>query len=409
MQKKIIIGLESTGHYHVNLMLSIEKTGHEVILINPFEVWVERDCRSRKTDEIDLGNIANVLIHNKGSITKLKRDIQYKLLRATRTRRKFVQQRSQAKVIIRSLVDRIFPGLQDNDDPVFSDFWGKASVLILENHPAPQNIISLGEKRLARFLIKNNTKLGLPTAKRLVSLAENSLARDLQELNIDILVLKKYIHLFKELNSNITELEQHIVQLFIQTPGVFLLSIPGISLIYASEFIAEIGSPNYYQHYRQILDLAGASSRIHESGEFKADGLPISGYGNKYLRTIINQVGNSLKSNGKKGCPYFSSFGQRLLERGKHPRSINFAVGSKFVRVSFPMLKSESFFNPPTVNSYINLNEEDFQISCYKTIIKKLSNFSSDFLVSEENYLNRIKKNIEAKFNVNLNSTNSNN
>lgn len=401
--KKIIMGLESTGHYHENLQIALEKSGLEVILINPFEVWQERDCRSRKTDELDLGTIANVLIHNKGSLTKLKHELQYKLMRATRSRRKFVQQQATAKVIIRSLVDRIFPGLQDNNDPVFSQFWGKASLLLLEKYPAPQNIISLGEKRLARFFSRNNTKLGLSTAEKLVALAKNSLTRNYDELEIDLLVLAKYLRLLKELDSFIQELEQQIVKLFIQTPGVYLLSIPSVSLIYAAEYIAEIGDPSRYQHYRQIISLAGAAPRVYESGEYAAAGLPISKHGNKFLRTTINQLGNSLKCNGKKGCPYFAAFSQRLLDRGKHPRSVNFAVGAKFVRVSLPMLKQETFFRPPTVRAYLNLDEKQFMVTCYQTIIRKLSNFSSDNLISEDNYLTKIKKQIETNYHVNIN------
>jgi len=401
--KKIILGLESTGHYHENLQIALENTGLEVILINPFEVWQERDCRSRKTDELDLGTIANVLIHNKGSITKLKHDLYYKLMRATRTRRKFVQQQSSAKVIIRSLVDRIFPGLQNNDIPIFSDFWGKASLLLLERYPAPQNIISLGEKRLARFFAKNNTKLGLPTAKRIVALAKNALTRDYDELEIDLSVLAKYLQLLKELNSFIQEIGQQIAKLFVQTPGVYLLSIPSVSLIYAAEYMAEIGNPNQYQHYRQIVNLAGAASQIYESGEYAAEGLPISKHGNKFLRTTINQLGNSLKCQGKKGCPYFAAFSRRLLDRGKHPRSVNFAVGAKFVRVALPMLKQEAFFRPPTVRVYLNLDEKQFMLSCYRTIIRKLSNFSSNNLVADDNYLSKIKKNIESKYNVSIN------
>jgi len=402
--RKTIIGLESSGHYHENLLLSLENKGHDVVLFNPYIVWKERDSHIRKTDFVDLNPIASALIHNRGSLTKLKRDIQYKLQRAARTRRKFVQHRAQYKAIIKSLVDRIFPGYQDENDPLFSDFWGKTSLLILEKYPAPQRVISMGVKRLTHFFKKHNTKLGRPAAEKLVARAKNSLSRDYHELEIDILVLKKYLKLIKELSANIEKLEQQIARLFIQTPGVYLLSIRGISLIYASELMSEIGSFNYYRHYRQILDLAGASSKIRQSGQYEARGLPISGHGNKYLRTVINQIGNGLKSNGPRGCPYFSSFGQKLLDRGKHPRCVNFAVGSKFVRIAVTMVKSKSFFKPPNVKNHIDLNQKDFMISTYYSIIKKLSNFSSNLPVTEDNYLSKIRRNIESKYDVKLKS-----
>lgn len=66
------------------------------------------------------------------------------------------------------------------------------------------------------------------------------------------------------------------------------------------------------------------------------------------------------------------------------------------------MVKFKSFFNPPTLKNYINLNQKDFMISSYYSIIKEFFNFSSDLPVAEDNYLSKIRENIESKFNVKL-------
>jgi hypothetical protein len=51
---------------------------------------------------------------------------------------------------------------------------------------------------------------------------------------MDILALRLHIKVYRLYQEITKELEDEITHLLVQTPGVYLLSIPGISVIYAA-------------------------------------------------------------------------------------------------------------------------------------------------------------------------------
>jgi len=185
--QKVIVGLESTGHYYENLYRSLISLGYDVALVNTTSVYSQRSGQLNwfKTDEIDLGAIGQVLIDNQATETRLPEGLYYNLKQLIRLCRDEIRKGARLKTQIRVLCDHIFPGLQNSD--IFSDFWGKNSILLLENYPTPTSIIRLRAKRLIKFFRKYNTKLGLCTAERLVNLAKNSLS--VKRVNLEVHLL----------------------------------------------------------------------------------------------------------------------------------------------------------------------------------------------------------------------------
>lgn len=303
------MGLESTRH-HRNLTIRLKVLGFDVAVINPFDSWKERLNKNTKTDKIDLGSIAKALISGKFSSSYIPRGFYYNLRRATRTRRKFISRRISSQNVITGLMDRLFPGLWDKDDSIFSDRWGKGSLLVIEHYPTPQRILRLGENRLARFLRKNNTKLTGKTSRKIISAARCSLTSNNPcEQTMDTLALRSHIQVYRLYQEIIISLENEIAHLLVQTPGVYLLSIPGISVTYAAEIIAEIGDISRFAYAKQIISLAGTCSRKNQTGEYDPQGLPISKKGNKFLRTSLNQAALSLNT----WCPDFNAYYTRKL------------------------------------------------------------------------------------------------
>ncbi|MFQ6003250.1 MAG: transposase [Candidatus Zixiibacteriota bacterium] len=280
--RKVFIGLEASGHYHINLTFRLESLGYSVEVINPIDTWKDRINAHTKTDHIDLQAIARVLISNKGTRIAIPEGVYYDLHRVTRTRRHFVKCKVSSKNIITSLVDRIFPGLWSKQDPIFSDNWGKGSLLLLEHYPHPQQVIRLGVNRLSRFLQRNNTKLREKTAHKIMAAAKNSPSRPLKDVKMDILALKYHIKALKYYLQTITELEGEIAKLLVQTPGTYLLSIPGISLVYAGDFVGAIGNISRFTYYKQIISLAGNCPRVNQSAEYTPDGSTLSQHGKNY-------------------------------------------------------------------------------------------------------------------------------
>jgi len=110
--KKIFLALESTGHYHENLVDSLIASGYDISIIRPIDSKNERDNVHAKTDAIDLAAIARVIISNKGTRSNMPDTIYYNLQRASRTHRQLTWQETRLKNIITMLVDKTFTGLK---------------------------------------------------------------------------------------------------------------------------------------------------------------------------------------------------------------------------------------------------------------------------------------------------------
>ncbi len=105
--RKLFLGLESTGHYHENLVASLTASGYDVQVIRPIDSMNERDnvhanvgaptARESETDAIDLAAIAKVIISNKGSRSHMPDTIYYNLQRASRTHRQLTSSQSATR------------------------------------------------------------------------------------------------------------------------------------------------------------------------------------------------------------------------------------------------------------------------------------------------------------------------
>lgn len=396
--KKILIGLESTGHYHQNLTTILRSLGHDVAIINPFDSWKERLNKNAKTDKIDLGSIAKALISGKFSSSYVPMGVYYNLRRATRTRRKFVSRRTSSQNVATGLMDRLFPGLWDKDDSIFSDRWGKGSLLLIEHYPTPQSVLRLGENRLARFLRKNDTKLTLKTARKVISAAKCSLTSQPSEQSMDIQALRYHIRAYRLYQEIITDLENEMAHLLVQTPGVYLISIPGISVIYAAEITAEIADISRFAYANQIISFAGTCSKKDQTGEYESEGMHISKKGNKFLRTTLNQAGLSLNA----WCPDFNAYYTRkLVEKANKKGIARTANGNKLAKLVFALMKHQQLYRQHTLNSLIS-NLKDYYIGVYGKIMEKLNKFSSEKILPKDNYLEKIKRNLEKEYGIDL-------
>ena len=245
-----------------------------------------------------------VIISNKGARSHMPDTIYYNLQRASRTHRQLTWQETRTKNIITMLIDKTFSELWNPDNSIFSDKWGKASLLFIQKYPTPQQAIKMGAKRLAIFFQKHNTKLGADTANKIITLAKNTTARPLEEMESDIKALNAHIQVLKTLMPTILDQKKQMVKFLIQTPGTYLLSVPGISVVYASDFTAEVGDIHRFAYAGQVISLAGTAPRRYQSGEVDKPNLPTSHKGKHHLRATVNQIALSLNSH----CPEYHQY-----------------------------------------------------------------------------------------------------
>jgi transposase len=393
--RKLFLGLESTGHYHENLVASLTASGYDVQVIRPIDSKNERDNVHAKTDAIDLAAIAKVIISNKGTRSHMPDTIYYNLQRASRTHRQLTWQETRTKNIITFILDKTFTGLWNPEDSIFSDKWGKASLLFIENYPTPQQAIKLGTKRLASFFKKHNTKLGMDTAKKIIQLAKNTPARPPEEMESDIKALKANIQVLRTLMSTILEQKEQMVKFLLQTPGTYLLSVPGIGVVYASDFTAEVGDIHRFAYAKQVISLAGTAPKKHQSGEVDKTNLPTSHKGKNHLRVTVNQIALSLNSH----CPeYHSYYSKKHYQYKDAPGKARTATANRFIKLAFAMMKNETLYYPRTGNP-LKTDKEYYQC-VWDKMKQRIAPYVCDD-IPKDNYLTRIQHELEDKYGIN--------
>ena len=249
---------------------------------------------------------------------------------------------------------------------------------------------------MANFLSKHNTKLGIETAQKVVSAAKDALYKPIDELKQDIFALQSHIRCYTLYERLVDELEQQIALLLIQTPGTYLLSIDGISVIHAANFTAEVADINRFAFANQIISFAGTCSRKFQTAQYEAQNLPISRKGSKFLRSTLNQTALSLNTWSPKFHDYYT---KKYLENPDKPGRARIATGNKFVKLAFALMKHEQLFRPTNDS----LDEKTYYSNLWYKIIRKLGKFNlSDSFTLENNYLAKIKKQLEIKYALSL-------
>jgi len=210
----------------------------------------------------------------------------------------------------------------------------------------------LGARRLARFIKKHNTKLGLYTAQRLINLAKNFLTTKATNLEAHLLNLRLKIADLKMANEKIKKLNVKIAHYLVHTPGILLLSIKKINVPSAAEYLAEVGPLGQAGSAKKIIARAGLNPSRFQTSEYERADNPITKHGSNPLRNISLIISQNLLGLNPHSSlaynPYFREFFDRLVGEGKEKRLAKVACGNKFIRVSFRMMIGRKLFSPPT-------------------------------------------------------------
>lgn len=357
--ERVFVGIEATGHYYEDIVRLLTEKGYSVHIINPSSTHEERKqhLTYTKTDDIDLYLIAEALIGNKATNNKLSIG-HYKALQIlTRARRSEMNKRSRIKTEIRAIHDQVwreyqgFSVLQDGKlktRTIFSDFWGKASLYILTHYPHASQVLELGELGLTRLSKEHNLKLRKTTIEKLLYAASESVSKPMEDLTSEIFLLKKKLKDYEWHTQNIQEYEQEIEKIFIQTDGLLLLTVPGIGLVTGAEIYCEMGDLTHYSNAAQLIKKAGTNPVVKQSGSGKGYHGRISKQGNANLRRTVYNAGKSLSVH----CEALQPYNSRLKEKGKKAGTRYIAMGNKFLKIAFTMLKNKKPFewNNPGFN-----------------------------------------------------------
>lgn len=285
----VIVGIEPTGHYWMNLAYFLDNYGIPLVMVNPMHVKKAKeldDNLQTKNDKKDAVVIARLMKDGRFSYPRILKNIEAEFRNGSTLRSKMTEDLSGIKNRIVRWLDRYFPEFTQ----VYPTF-GKMALATLEKTPFPRDIVGKTAEELV-FLYRQVEGMRapqLPKAKLLINVANDSigLREGLQMARLEIATLLRQYRLLEE---EIEMINSHLAELAKSTEEyVYLTSVPGLGDATIVDLLSEVGSFSQYENPRQLIKLAGLTLRENSSGQHQGH-KHISKRGRKRLRSVLFKV-----------------------------------------------------------------------------------------------------------------------
>ena len=336
---KIVIGLESSGNYHINLLSYLISKSYNVVLINPILLKNFRDftnLRRTKTDKIDATTIAKFIFKNPENIRNFLPDESVKLI--AREREEIAKEIAKIKTKIKGLVFNIFKELGD-----IVDILNKKILNFLLLVPSVRAARELGEEEVKKRLeiaFSGKGKNPNISAEDIIKIVRETISiDDIQREIVLQSLIRRLFWLEQELDTlTFTLLER--IKFFRSREMSILTSIPGVGEMSAAIFIAEIQNISRFPSYKKLIAYMGLDPIIIESGKYKRR-FRISKRGNPHLRRIIW----SITIGAIFHTHIFREYYRRKRNNGfKHKKAV-IATANKLIRIIYSLLTNQRAFS----------------------------------------------------------------
>lgn len=335
----VIVGMESTSIYYLNLFSFLLENGINTVIINPSVIknFSKLGIRDAKSDRKDAATIAEYLLYAKPELSDKEKLSDLKLL--SREKEKLSKELSHLKDEILRCLFNLFPELERNFN-VFS----KGMLNFLLKFPSARKIRRSKRKTVEYEFNKAFEGRGKKpsfTANDIIELANRSIGIDSVALE-EILVTK--INMLLTIEEEIDKFDKLISERIeeIQIDKIDIItSIPGIGKSLATSFICEVPEVEMFKDGKSLVAFVGVDPVVRQSGQYIGKH-GISKKGNRHLRRIIYLMAiNVIRFEGR-----FKEFYLRLRARGKSYMEAVIAVANKLLRTIYAMLIHRTYYSP---------------------------------------------------------------
>lgn len=336
------VGVESAGHYHRTLVARLRAAGVEVVELNPAavkEARAQQLLRRLKSDERDLGAMAELLIRGAGRVPQVRDDAMATQAAWVGHRRRKVAAHVALSNQVQGHLDLVFPGLGACFDGILGTKSGRVIVRDLAD---PDRMRRLGVEGLVRFVARRGVVLRRPKAEQLLDAARVALRLPLPERQPIAELLSADVALLDAIDAEIVRAETALAQVLPSTPAGVLTTLPGVSIVRASAYGATIGDPQRFPNAGAAYRASGLVPAEYSSAGRARGGQGISREGSVELRSAIIELGRGLAGHD----PDFAAYRQRLRSNGKRPMVAAVAVGHRAHRLAFAMLRNQEPYDP---------------------------------------------------------------
>ena len=322
--KEIRIGFEATGHYHMNLMLFLEKNNYSFMEFNPAlvnEFIKSQTLRKTKTDKKDAYQISNYLMSVNYKPHPKQFYHKYSLKSLSRLREKLVKQRSYYQVALTNVLDMTFPEFK----PFFNDF-SVTAFYILKKYKTAERIANMKDYDSLRKV--SHGKFSFSKFLKLKELAKNTIGCSNE---IFVTELEAILELHNSISSKIKELDDKI-NFYIKELDPPTLSIKGIGIITCAGIISEFGDISRFKSADAMVAFAGLEPSISQSGTESHTGKMVK-HGSGHLRYHLMHAAEYVFMHE----PIFTEFYYKKRNEGKAHRVALTHVAKKLIRVIYKL------------------------------------------------------------------------
>ena len=285
----LIVGMEPTGPYWINLARYLTDQGILVVTVNPHHVKKSKeldDNSQTKNDIKDARIIAQLVKDARYSEPNFLDGLYEELRNAKNLRRIMISDLSRNKNRIQNWLDRFFPEWER----VYTNWESKSFIAVIKRYPFPEMIAmqsatelyeavhvdvkrGFGKSRMMKLIEVSKKSIGIKSGYEMAAAEIHYLLDTHDRLENEIQRLDEKT---ETLCSSMDEVKR-------------LMEIKGIALITATGIVSELGDIRKYENANQVIKMAGLSLIENSSGDKKGR-MSISKRGRKDLRRLLYQA-----------------------------------------------------------------------------------------------------------------------
>lgn len=343
-KKQIVMGLEPTGHYWLDVATWMIANGITVVQVNPYAVKQTKEVEDNsqaKNDEKDPKIIANLVKDGNYGMPYLPEGVYADLRRLSMFRDQLSEDRIRTMNRLHREMKIYFPEYKD----AFGKTDGAFTLALLEKAPFPADLLELGEEGIREIWRERKLRgRGYSKASTIIGYARSSIGlRDGEAPSRDKVAW--FAKQLQEISDKLSEVEDQLMTKFKEVPGAGnALEISGIGDNILSGIIAEMGDVSRFDDVKEIQKLSGLGLVACSSGKHKGE-TRISHRGRKRLRYWLFQGAKSVAVHDE----YFKELHEYYTTRKDNPlkkmQSL-IVIACKLLRVIYTMLKKGVHYDP---------------------------------------------------------------
>ena len=344
---------------------------HIVKDVNPSFSASERKNKpmTQKHDEWDAECVATVLLNKLDLLPNANpQDVYWTIKQLINRRSPLVRQGAKLKQQLHIQVNQNYPSYKE----FFSEIDLKSALAFWEKYPSPDLLLAVPTSpntkgstpdgtmnqntspaaELASLLRANsNNVCSLSKAEQIVGLvkADNMEMRPYQEQRN--FLIQSILRDIRFKNEEVAKVEEQL-RVMMNQVDYKLETMPGIALVMAASFVAEIGDIKRFASADKLARLAGIAPTAFGSGEKggRGDNHKKCKQGNRVLHELFYQLAvqqvHKTKS-GTKRNPYLYEYHKEKLKQGKTTGQAMICVMRRLVNTIYGMMKGKTAYVQP--------------------------------------------------------------